>query len=221
MIDPQRHLSIFNPDNFNPMPVHLIGVGATGSKIAMSLAKLGVANIHAWDGDTVEGHNVANQLYGNQDLGILKTQALHNRILSDTGIDIKVHNEMVEDKTQFNGVVFLLVDSMKARQEIFETSLKNDFRIKQVIETRMGTDFMRIYSFTPYDPSHIDGWTKTLHSDDDAEVSACGSTVSVGPTADLVSGMAVWQFIRWANGEKPDNEMIFAVSPASALTFNF
>ena len=48
-----RQVNIFKPDEFNT-PVHVIGVGATGSWLAPSLAKLGVKNIHVWDDDIVE-----------------------------------------------------------------------------------------------------------------------------------------------------------------------
>ena len=62
MIDVSRHRELFNPENFNT-PIHIIGVGATGSWLALGLAKLGLSNITVWDFDSIEEHNIANQAY--------------------------------------------------------------------------------------------------------------------------------------------------------------
>lgn len=222
MIDPMRHLEVFSPDKFNPTPVHIIGAGATGSKIAMSLAKLGIEEIHVWDADEVEPHNVANQLYGNHHIGQPKVEALADMVFRHTGITLTVHKEMVKDKQDFAGIVYLLVDTMKDRKEIFEHSLKNNFKVQLVIETRMGANSLRIYSFTPFRPSEIKGWESTLYTDDEAEVSACGASTTVGATADLVSGCAVWQLIKWAKQEqKPENELLMATDPPALHFFQF
>lgn len=203
MIDPLRHLSVFKPHQFGDTQVDIIGCGATGSKIAMSVAKLGVENIHLWDFDRVEDHNIANQIFGIPDVGRLKVEALADIIKTATATEVKVHNEKVDGSQDLGRVVFLLTDSMKSRKEIWENGLKYKMRTDLMIETRMGADSGRIYTVNPNYPLHIDRWeAASAYGDDEAEVSACGASTSVGPTADLIAGYAVWQMIRWASIEQ-------------------
>ena len=44
-------------------PIHIIGCGATGSWVALMLAKMGISNITCWDFDKVEEHNLPNQFF--------------------------------------------------------------------------------------------------------------------------------------------------------------
>lgn len=217
-VDAIRHLKVFDPDAFGKRRVDIIGCGATGSKVVMALAKLGITNIHAWDFDKVEAHNVANQLFGNGDIGKLKVEALAEAVKRDTGTVITTHNEKVDGTQAMGDVVFLLTDTMASRKQIWEKGLRYKPQVQVVIETRMGTDNGRLYCVSPILPASVKGWEATLYEDDKAEVSACGSTISVGPTADVLAGMAVWQVVRWFHyavkgGEPPEFETIFALNP--------
>lgn len=227
MIDAIRHLEIFNPDRFSKR-VDIIGCGATGSRIALTLAKLGVLNIHAWDFDVVAEHNIANQEFNQEDIGKFKTEALRDLIIKATGETITIHTEAVEGGEQLGEVVFLLTDTMSSRKIIYEESLKLKPHVQVVIETRMSTDNGRIYCFNPCSPTETQSWEKTLCSDEEVkEVSACGSPISIGPTADVISGIAVWQFLRWfqlnseGGEDEPDNEIIFFLRPLTVLSSKF
>lgn len=223
MIDSARHWSVFDPTNWKDKntPIHVIGAGATGSKIAMSLAKLGVTDIHVWDDDVVESHNIANQFYGLADIGKPKVQALAEHIESFCGTTITTHQEKVADQA-LEGVVFLLTDTMSSRKEIFDNCLKAKRRVQFVVETRMGADNGRVYSFDPRVKREYETWEGTLYGDDEAEVSACGATVSVGPTAEIISGWAIWEFIRWSSeSDKNEHEVIFAVRDSMVLVQNW
>lgn len=214
MIDPGRHLKVFNSNKFADTEVHVIGVGATGSNVVYQLAKLGLTNIHAWDFDKVEAHNIANQIYGNPDIGKLKVEALHEIIKRDTGISIHMHPESVTGKQTFSGIVFLLTDTMESRKTIFEKSLELNPKVPFIIETRMGVDEGRVYVFSPINTSHIKGWKKTLYSDTQAATSVCGASITVGPTATFLASLAVWQFIDWINDKiTPSNEIFFTIRP--------
>jgi hypothetical protein len=50
-----------------------------------------------------------------------------------------------------------------------------------------------VFCFSPH--TQLEKYLETLGSDEDAEVSACGSPYSVGPTANILANMAVWQYI--------------------------
>jgi len=225
-VDPLRHLSVFSPHAFGTKRVDIIGAGATGSRITLSLAKLGVENIHVWDFDKIEEHNIANQIFGNGDINSLKVDAMAAHILAATGTKIHAHNERVDGSQVLGDIVFLLTDTMHSRKEIWDKSLKFKLNSHLLIETRMGADSGRVYTINPNKPGHIKEWEATLYSDDEAEVSACGASVSVGPTAETISGLAVWQMIRWFSLEQGgddvlDNEIIFSLRPMTFITRQF
>jgi hypothetical protein len=225
-IDPLRHLSVFQPHAFGQRRVDVIGVGATGSRIALSLAKLGIENIHAWDHDTVEEHNIPNQIFDQGDIGKLKVVALAEKIVAATGTAIVAHDERVDGSQKLGEIVFLLTDTMESRKEIWEKGLRLNIVTQLMVETRMDADNGRIYALNPNRLAHIDAWESTLYPSSEAPVSACGASVSVGPTAEIISGMAVWQLIRWAAIEaggkgELDNEILFGVSPSILIAQKF
>jgi molybdopterin/thiamine biosynthesis adenylyltransferase len=225
-VDPLRHLSVFSPHAFGARRVDIIGCGATGSRIALDLAKLGVENIHVWDFDKVEEHNVANQVFGNSDVGELKVEALAALIKATTGTSVTTHAERVDGSQALGEVVFLLTDTMSSRKEIWNGALKFKLKTKLLVETRMGADNGRVYSINPNKPGHIKAWEETLYDDAEAEVSACGTSISVGPTAEVIAGLAVWQMIRWfaveQGGEDDlDNEIIFSLRPMTTISRRF
>lgn len=225
-VDPIRHLAVFSPHRFGDRRVDVIGCGATGSRMVLSLAKLGVKNIHCWDFDHVAEHNVANQIFGNGDIGAQKVDALKKIVYDATGTAITAHNERVDGSQELGEVVFLLTDTMSFRKEIWEKSLRLKIHTKLLIETRMGADLGRVYALNPNRLSHARAWEATLCSDEAAEVSACGAATSVGPTAEIISGLAVWQLIRWESinhGAEDDleNEILFGLRSTMFITRKF
>jgi len=227
LTDTIRHLKAFSPVKFDNTRIDVIGVGATGSRIAMALAKLGVLNLHIWDFDKVESHNIANQIYGINDIGKFKVDALAELIKTQTNLDVTKHNEAVNGRTSLGSVVFLLTDTMSSRKEIWEGAIRYKPFIEVMFETRMGIDLGRTYWVRPTSPDDVKFWESSLCGDDEVVVvSACGSQITVGSTAEIVSGLAVWNFINWFNWfsdttnkvEQMPKETIFGVTPPAILT---
>lgn len=222
-LDVNRHLSVFSPYKFGEKRVDVIGSGSTGSKVVMSVAEQGVTNIHLWDTDTVVDHNVPNTRFFPSDVGKKKTEAMREWICLKTGAEITIHDEFVDGTQTLGEVVFVLTDTMKSRVDIWNGSLKYKPNVKLVIETRMGADQGRIYVVNPINPAHITGYEETLHyTDEDAQPSVCRSEPSVGPTSDILSGLAVWQMMRWQSildGEEDEleNELIFGLRPLTQI----
>ena len=73
-----KSLEFFDPLNQINAPIHIIGIGAMGSRVAELLARLGVQQLHIWDMDTVEDKNIANQAYFHRHIGMQKTDALED-----------------------------------------------------------------------------------------------------------------------------------------------
>ena len=210
-----RQVNIFKPDEFNT-PVHVIGVGATGSWLALSLAKLGVKNIHIWDDDIVEEHNIPNQVYGVKHIGRYKVDALKEIIKEYADIDIIAHQEkLIEQPLQ--GIVFVLTDTMHSRERIYRNSRVNP-NIKLLIETRMDLRGGRIYVVDPKDREQTKMYEQTFYSDDEAEVSACGVSQTVLPSALAITSHAIWKLLNHINGEIVYNETILDFSNEIVMT---
>ena len=81
-----RHLLIkdWNQEKISHLKVMIAGLGAIGSQVAVTLARIGVGEIIAVDPDTLEEHNIANQIYTRKHLGMSKVDAL-GEIVEDIG----------------------------------------------------------------------------------------------------------------------------------------
>lgn len=211
-----RQLDLFSPEKFGDKPVHVVGVGATGSYVAYLLAKMGVSNLHLWDFDEVEPHNLPNQMFRLKDVGRSKVEALSEIITEATGIVPTPHNEPVTGDTKLSGIVFLLVDSMDVRKDIWKGALKFKLPVELMIETRMAIDNGRVYAIRPSNPGDIKLWEGTLYSDEEAEESPCTSR-SVAPTVALIASLAAWKLIKFFNGEEYERELIVSARPATII----
>ncbi|MFC1656531.1 ThiF family adenylyltransferase [Patescibacteria group bacterium] len=226
-INPTRHLEVFQPETFDQTRIDVIGVGATGSKIALELAKLGVKNLHAWDFDKIESHNIANQAFGINQSDMYKITALKRNLIRDTGLEVVVHKDKADGSQTLGSVVFIAVDTMSSRKQIWKY-IKFNPHIQVAIETRMGKDQGRIYTINPLDSEHVRLYEATLYTDDEvSSVSACGASTTVGATATTIAGLAVWQFIKWfniQNGKSENqlgNEIIITLDPLQSIVNHF
>lgn len=205
-IDTSRHKELFDPHYFDK-PVTIIGAGATGSWLALALAKLGITDITVYDFDIVEEHNIANQKYGIPNIGFSKVTALQSDIKQDTQTMIKIHNTAFTNQ-RLAGIVFLMVDTMSCRKEIWENSIKMKTAVDLLIEPRMGLDIGRIYNVNPCDTVHIKEYEETYYDDDVAEVSACGASKTVISTAYGITSWCTRQLINFNADVDLDNEIL-------------
>ena len=159
MLDYSRSAPIIDPELVPN--IHLIGCGSVGSTIALGLAKMGIQNVTLYDFDIIEEHNVSNQMFGIKDVGKLKTETLRNIILDNTGIDYDIVSSRVEKGTKFNGIVFLIVDSLKTRLDIFRSQI-NNFQCLGIIDTRTAVWDARCYYANPNEPIHKKKYQESL-----------------------------------------------------------
>lgn len=206
-LDFRRHMSLFDPIKFGDTPVTIIGAGATGSWLAMEIAKLGVSNITVWDFDVVEEHNIPNQLFYLSDVGKPKVVALQNHIKQATGLEINAKMAKFT-RGRLSGYVFLMVDSMEARKNIWESSIKGKSAVNHLVEPRMGLNEARVYNVNPVDLNEQKRYEDCWYPDDEAEVSACGTSQSVITTAMLTASFCARQLINHFNGEELSNEIL-------------
>lgn len=212
MIDISRHREVVNPTDLEK-EIHIIGVGATGSWLALQLSKMQFNNIHLYDFDIIEEHNIPNQNFDLNDLGKNKVDALAEKMKQNNpDLNVVIHNEKVQQDTELNGIVFLLTDTMSSRNEIFDHCIKGRINVDFLIETRMGVSDIMIYSVNCKDYNELNRYKKTLnYSDDEAEVSSCGTSLSLVTTATITASLAVWSLINYINNDEISNETIFNV----------
>lgn len=189
-----RHDDVL-PFEVRDTSITVIGAGATGSHLVMSLVELGFCDIKVFDPDIVEPHNLANQAYCANQVGMRKVDALRELVAAKLGgvpDSMAFCPEAVQaDYDIFSQVYFLLTDTMESRRELIGALADCSY----VIETRMASNYGNVFGFNPL--ADEEEWLATLTSDEDAEVSACGTSISVGPTAKITANLAVWHLINY------------------------
>lgn len=223
-----RHDKVFSAHRFGDLRVDVIGAGATGSRVLLELARLGIQNIHAWDFDTVSEENLANQAFALRHVGMPKVDAAAELVREHTGAEITTHNEAVDGSQRLGDIVFMLPDTMEARETIFKKAIRLKPWVKLLIETRMGTFESRIYTIDPRKIKQVKGYEATLYDDAEAEASACGTAITVGATAGTLASMATMNLIRWFRlQENPDlddeleHELLMFHAPLSIIDRSF
>lgn len=215
--DFSRQVNIFNPEEFKTH-IHVIGAGATGSWLALSLAKMGIQNLHIYDFDEVGMHNLPNQLFRIRDIEQNKAGAVRQIINEFTGYRVHTKEIKVDGTQPMQGIVFMLTDTMASRKRIYDVAIKNNPNIELLIETRMDLRGGRIYAIDPKNPTHIEEYEQTLYSDDESEVSACGVSQTVLPTAIGIVSNAIWKLLNYINGEIFTNETLVDFSNEVIMT---
>jgi hypothetical protein len=129
VINIMRHESVFDPTQFD-YPMHVIGAGATGSRVFAALVELGMRNINVYDPDIVEDHNLANQIYLARDINGSKVLGCMNFVKDKLGVEknpegfdylnLAVTSSYIREGNVCGGVVFILTDTMKSRKNIFD-----------------------------------------------------------------------------------------------------
>jgi molybdopterin/thiamine biosynthesis adenylyltransferase len=201
-VDTLRHQNEFSLALLQQLRVDIIGCGATAVRVALEVAGLGVQQLHLWDFDHIETHNVANQLqvYGIPDIGRHKADVLAERIEYLTGLKPIVHREAADGTQRLGQAIFLLTDTIASRQAIWQKGIRRKLGKKLMIETRLAAWEYQVYTIDPMRDSHIRGWEAvTDYGDDDpvVEVGVCRAQTTIGGTATQMAGVAVNQFIRW------------------------
>ena len=76
-MDLSKSYEYFQPEKVDSR-IHIVGCGSVGATIAENLIRLGLTNITLWDMDVVSPHNLANQIFRQQDIGRPKVEALYD-----------------------------------------------------------------------------------------------------------------------------------------------
>lgn len=152
--------------------VLVVGAGAIGSFYAVTIAKMGFTNILVYDEDTVEDHNIANQMYPEIMVGRKKVDALE-RVVSDySGVKIsKIDKFWHPENAKDAEIVVMATDNMDARIAIWN-HYKNKGTTKLIIDGRMGAQVFRAYCVDLSCPDKT-FYESTLYPQKDAAPDRC------------------------------------------------
>ena len=205
MMDLSKSYDFFQPEK-DDAKIHIVGCGSVGSTIAENLARCGVKNMVLWDFDTVEAHNIVNQMFRQQDVGKPKVEALKD-ILCDINPEIVDTVELKPDGWQgklMSGYIFLCVDNIELRRQIVEKHMDSPY-VKAVFDFRTLLESAQHYAADWSDYKMKQDLLKSMqftHEEAAAEtpVSACGVTLGVATTVRLVCALGVNNYINFVKG---------------------
>lgn len=194
-----KSFEFFDPSTIDAR-IHIIGCGSVGSTIAENLARCGVGKMTLYDFDTVEAHNVANQMFRAADIGRQKVDALVDIIKEINpeveGIKIKPEGWNGE---LLSGYIFLCVDNIELRRKFVEQHMQHPF-VRGVFDVRTVLTSAQHYAANWDDPKQKHDLLASMQFSHDeakseAPVSACGITLGVATTVRIISAIAVENFI--------------------------
>lgn len=205
MMDLSKSYDFFQPEK-DDAKIHIVGCGSVGSTIAENLARCGVKNFVLWDFDKVEGHNIVNQMFRQQDIGKLKVEALKD-ILTDINPEIADSVVLKPDGWKgklMSGYIFLCVDSIELRREIVEKHMDSPY-VKAVFDFRTLLESAQHYAADWSEHKMKQDLLNSMqfsHEEaaEETPVSACGVTLGVATTVRLVCALGVNNYINFVKG---------------------
>lgn len=200
MLDTKRHKSIFDASKFKH-PVHVIGCGGMGSRVAEGLVRMGVGQknkspIVLYDDDEFAVHNLTNQWVSVPRLFMDKVDAVAAQMREiNPQVYLTARSKKINRKVNMAGVVFVCVDSMSARRIIVDKVLAENEDVVCVIETRMDASVGLSHCFNPADPNQLACWRMYWHSDSEADnMQGCGGAQSIISAIYGTTTLALKQF---------------------------
>lgn len=208
-----RQRDWFDPRQNDHAQVTLVGVGGIGSPLALALAKLGIPKLTLIDPDRIENHNLPNQVFPLDDVGMLKVEAAEQLIDSYSPTDVvALPYELTKDgwhagdevelyQLRLAGVVCSGLDSMEARINLWDQNIRRKRHVERYIDGRLAGEHIIVLSVNPFDEQHVKWYENNwLYADDEAVEATCTrqSIIDVGFD---VAGLMTRQVRRHYAGE--------------------
>ncbi|MEA2098083.1 MAG: ThiF family adenylyltransferase [Patescibacteria group bacterium] len=199
MDDYLRQLGFYDPrKDLNPK-ITIIGCGGIGSPTALMLANMGVKEITLMDFDTVEDHNRPNQGYRRKDIGKPKVEALKEIILEFAECRVTAINEKFVDQN-LDGVVIMAVDTMEAREMIWE-KVKWNPDVLLCIDGRLAGEYLEVFTIRPNRLEDIEYYEARLFSDEEAIELPC-TAKGIIYIGGVIAAFIANQIKKWAKEER-------------------
>lgn len=182
--------------------VNVVGVGAVGSNVAIALAHMGFNEITLWDFDTVEPHNITNQMFTVDQIGMLKVDAVEASIKAvNPDCNVIKHKEGLRDDYTLSGIVFLCVDNIDLRRKIVEENQRNKY-CACISDFRMRLTDAQYYFADMQKPEDVKRLLKTMQfthdeAKDATPKSACNVELSVIYNVSCIVALGVANVTNW------------------------
>lgn len=206
-MDYWRQLDILPPDKLANAHITVIGAGGICSPTALALAKMGVPELSVYDADTIEAHNLPNQLYRMGDVGEHKVHALKDIVEQYAECIVHTSPEHFTTQRVETNIVVSGVDSMAARKDIF-ARLRYNPAVSLYVEARMGAQVSRVYTINPCDPGDLQWYEVDMLYDDDAAVEEKCTEKAIIYNVFFIAALIANQVKRFLNGEEYAREII-------------
>lgn len=206
-----RQQDILSPQQLEQVEITLIGAGGIGSPTALALAKMGIPKLTVYDPDTIEEHNLPNQLYAPSyvengveisTIGQKKVILLHHLIRGFvTNLFFIMRPENYESQP-LSGIVVSGVDSMSARRTIWEGVKAHKDFVDVYVEARMGAEVGMVYTINPKDEVQSKWYEDNmLYSDLDALEIPCTARAIIYNTF-MIAALISSQVKKYIRGER-------------------
>ena len=190
--DYRDQTGIFDPSDFT-WPIHVIGLGGIGSALLPPLFKLGFnGDLHIWDEDAVEPHNIPAQLlYRGSDVGLKKADAVIGFAeRQEAECSITPHYEFVTPETGLDGIVISGVDSMVSRKAIWEAVSANNYLIPLYMDGRIGGEQLQLLTVNPSDYDAGSAYEAWLFTDEQGAQLPCAERTVIHPPT-ILAGLMI------------------------------
>lgn len=216
----------FKPESVTSR-IHIVGCGAVGSTVAENLVRMGLTKITLWDFDTVDAHNIANQMYRESDIGKLKVEALADQLLAINPLlerDLRLEREGWTGQN-LQGYIILAVDNIDLRRQIVEQHKMSPY-VKAVFDYRIRLTDAQHYAADWADPRQVDALLRSMDfSHDEAKDatprSACNIELSVVTTIRSIVSLGVQNMIEFirSGGEHIKKLMLIDLNTFAVQAF--
>jgi molybdopterin-synthase adenylyltransferase len=196
------------PDKIQTAKIAVIGAGAVGRNLCLSLASMGAKNVIVVDFDTIEPTNITTQGYNANSVGQSKADVLVESMYLLDYEDDANYRAIVKPWSANIGkehkpeIVFSCVDRMDARKAIFNFCLKNEVQL--FIDGRMQGENLR---FITVNVSNMEYYPSTLFTDEEAYQGRCTQRSSIYSASILANSM-VHQFTRHLRNIPTERDMM-------------
>ena len=178
-----RYARLAGLDEFQTLPITIMGLGSVGRPLARMLATMGATNLTLYDPDTIEESNLGSQGWSHRDIGLSKVDVV-SREITDGNLDTFVN--AIPTKRPLRpiecDVLFCCIDNMADRISL---SRSNSKPRQLLIDTRIGFLTVKIFGDSP--PFSV--WRSSLFTDAESDDAPCALRVTQF-TANLAASWA-------------------------------
>jgi len=145
-----RQQDIVDQKKLSALSVAIVGCGAIGSYTTLTLTKMGIKKFSLWDPDSVELHNLANQFFTRDNIGLSKVKAVQMECLRHAlePVEIDVNERKYEGQPLDYDIIIALTDNIEGRSACFKEAAKNLASVFY-IDGRMTAEMVRVFAFSP------------------------------------------------------------------------